>query len=248
RFPDPYTPQELLPYELIWDMAEYFIRFIPKKDSLYLRLLLKLYESGSAFALSTLNYDCLLIRVVNYLDHYFPSCQYTTCFPHGNAAFFCEGLLSPSGVATANAKSPIEYHINSNGHLVSNGKLGIIESLSHLRKLRVDYLLSPPVLCHINPAKFAMSGANIIDEQQLNFRKLISRAEKIAIIGTSVNENDEHIWSPLAQTNAQILYVSGSSSVDGFLEWAAKHQRAQDKVRRAYWSEAETDVYKFLEV
>ena len=247
QFPHPYPPQELFPYVLLWDMAEYFIRFIPKQDSLYQRLLYRICSAKSIVALSSLNYDCLLIRDINYLHNCLPSRpSFKVCFPHGNAAFYCKGLLTTDGVLTAPANSPVEFNLNGNGHLISNGELGIFEDISHLRKMRSDYPLCPPVICHITPNKFISTGANIIKEQQLKLRQMIKQADKIVIIGMNINENDHHIWSPLAEAPGRILYISGKTVTQTFFEWSARHKRLHDHALASYWNEAEANVYDFL--
>jgi hypothetical protein len=48
---------------------------------------------------------------------------------------------------------------------------------------------------------------SFVRKQQAQFRAATERASRIFVIGVRVNEEDAHIWSPLARSRAPLYYV-----------------------------------------
>jgi REP element-mobilizing transposase RayT len=48
--------------------------------------------------------------------------------------------------------------------------------------------------------------------QRERYKHLVSKADKIAIIGLRFRPHDTHIWEPIKQTAAKIIYCAGENS------------------------------------
>ena len=44
------------------------------------------------------------------------------------------------------------------------------------------------------------------------FEKMVLSADLIVIVGVNVRVHDNHVWSPLARTNAKLIYCSGAGA------------------------------------
>ena len=60
--------------------------------------------------------------------------------------------------------------------------------------------------------------------QRNRFAQLVSKAAVVGIVGLKVRPHDKHIWSPLAQSRASIVYCSGKSSGREFKVWRDKNR------------------------
>jgi hypothetical protein len=53
------------------------------------------------------------------------------------------------------------------------------------------------------------------------FNSLVMAAERVAVVGVKPHVADEHIWSYLSQTSAEVSYFGDQ---DAFDEWATNHR------------------------
>jgi hypothetical protein len=86
----------------------------------------------------------------------------------------------------------------------------IIDPIKFQQRLTHDVI--PPIMSYFEPQKSNASGANFIAKQRKRYQQLVLNSQKIAVIGLKVRSFDTHIWNPLAQTNAEIVYCSGKQS------------------------------------
>ncbi len=218
-------------------MAAYFYRFTPGPQSLYIRLANRLRAARWEGALCSLNYERLLelslgiarLRPVigTQTD---PGRSIELCLPHGCCHLFCESTRGDSRVvsfAGMNVKtdSPV---------------IAISDPTDFHARIQSDAF--PPVMSYFEPHKETTSGATFISRQRSRWSELVSQSKIVVLIGIKVRPHDEHIWNPLAYTEARIVYCSGESSAREFEDWSSE-VRANRKniVLRGYFAD-EFDV------
>lgn len=207
-------------------MANYFFRFSPNKNNLYLKLATKLINKDWDGAFVTLNYERLLEKSMlsNSIALSVGSSgesQIEICFPHGCCHFFC------SVKGTGNVQFSGGVQTDGNIEIVSN-------DFQFSQRIQSDPF--PPVMSYFIPSKFTTSCANFIQNQRMRFNKLVNDADNIAIIGIMVRKHDEHIWNSLASTSARIIYCAGSSGKQ-YTRWAKKNRKnfKNDLILDGYW-------------
>jgi hypothetical protein len=163
--------------------------------------------------------------------------QIELCLPHGCCHLFCDGV---SGNSSAVSFSGIA--VQTNGPVTP-----MPGTEEFFTKIKTEVF--PPVMCYFNPEKSVTSGQNFIDAHKERLKQLIYEAEKIAIIGVAVRTQDQHIWEPLRQSSAQLLYCSGKSGSESFNKWHLEKRRNADAINiPEYFEKAFDDICKFLEI
>ncbi len=79
-----------------------------------------------------------------------------------------------------------------------------------------------PSISFIDPDKLTFVGTTFIFNRQWRYKQLVCSAKSIAIIGVhgaTPDYLDRHIWQPLAETKAKLIYCS--LDTDGFEAWRA---------------------------
>lgn len=206
-------------------MAGYFFGFRPLTSCLYVKLANRIKNSNWNGSIATLNYERLLELSLRHVDLK-PVCGEPTnmllkkievCFPHGCCHIFCDSV---KGVANGNSFSA--------PHVQTNGEIIVISDPNQFYT-RIRDELFPPVMCYYDSKKQITSGANFINDQNQRLKELIHKASKIAIVGIRVRAHDEHIWEPLAKTDAQLIYCSGKDTAE-FDLWKNKNRKAQTDI------------------
>jgi hypothetical protein len=118
------------------------------------------------------------------------------CLPHGNACLCCSGISATAGVSFT-------------GGISTGGSVRVFRDQTDFLSERNTNVF-PPVMSYYEPTKFTVSCANFIQDQRAQFRQEVLAADRIAIVGARVHAPDQHIWGPLAKTNAKLLYLSGA--------------------------------------
>lgn len=206
-------------------MAAYFFRFIPLESNLYVQLAQRIRLNQWQGALVTMNYERFLelsliqsgLRpiVSNKMEN---SNDVELCLPHGCCHIFCESVR---GMSSA---------VSMNGNAVStSGRVMVITDPAQFND-RIQNDAFPPVMSYFNPKKNTTSGVNFIMGQRDRWANLCDDASVIAIIGVRVRPHDEHIWGPLKDSNAKIIYCGGESAAGEFVEWQGEVQRNGDDV------------------
>ena len=220
---------ELLP-KLLRSMARYFYQFTPSDDSLYLKLATHIKSSGKSIGLATLNYDRLLD-----LSLAKTNIDIDICYPHGSCNLFCDGASTENDDASFSG-----FGVSTNGHIYS-----IDDDKVFLQKIKSDSF--PPVMSYFEYEKRATSGVDFIEEQKTKWGWLCSNAEKILVIGIKQRDHDGHIWKPLENTQAKIMFCGGPESCEGYQIWMDKHGRS-DEVLRGYFAEEFKNLCSFLDI
>jgi len=210
---------------LMRDMAIYFSQFRPDGSPLdfYSRLLIYIrsHNMENKIIFSTINYECLIELVVSSLGlqiDYFsdtPSSKekITLWKLHGSCNFMPRGLSATRGVLyTAGVQFgagivPIQPH----------------EVLAFCRSNTALY----PAMSIFARGKPMQICPQIIQLLQNFWKSCVAKAEKVVIIGVNPNLNDTHIWTPLANTDAKILYIGNQKR---FENWRRQFRPTRDSV------------------
>ncbi len=220
-------------------MAEYFFRFTPSQNNLYLKLARKIRTSNWKGALVTLNYERLL-ELSLLKENLKPvtnepqaNKEVAICFPHGCCHLF---VINVSGGAKG-VKVPYQ------GITLTTDKVQVLHYLNKFQQ-RVHNDAFPPIMSYFVPQKNTVSGANFIQNQRQRFANLVSNSNKIAIIGLKVRLHDKHMWKPLAKTPARLTYCSGKNAAGEFKVWANQHRpsTSADIVFDGYFAEHFNDI------
>jgi hypothetical protein len=198
-------------------MAAFFYQFHPGPNNLYRKLALKIRESSWRGILVSLNYERLLeLSLIS--EGISPICgrscsnpmEIEICLPHGCCHIFCDSVR-----ASANMVSFMGASVSTNGpvSVISN-------PADFYSRIRGDAF--PPVMSYFEPQKRTTSGMNFIEAQRRHYREVIMSSEKIAIIGLKVRSHDSHIWDPLAETSAELIYCD--PNVEEFLMWCREQR------------------------
>ena len=130
-------------------------------------------------------------------------------------------------------RSPVDF-----GHDVrlDSDTVRIIEAPDeHAEELRKSTV--PPVMCYFQPDKDTRAGVSFVRDQRECFKKLVGAASTVAIIGVMVRKHDTHIWGPLRETGAKIIYCSGEKAGAKFRCWARAAGRKGDEVLPVFWDD-----------
>jgi hypothetical protein len=226
-------------------MAGFFFRFGPTKDSLYRKLARRIEKAKWPGALATLNYERMLHLALHSSGvptfcgprpNSFSGIE--LCLPHGCCHVFCDSVTGSAAAITMDGRA-----VNTNGPVIA-----VDEPREFWLRIRTQAF--PLVMSYFEPSKFTTSGDNFIQEQRSRLQQLIVDADKIAVIGVSVRDQDAHIWNSLAHATAPIYYCSGKSSKAAFEMWAERNRLAAsgDIVSEQYWVDDFDSVAKHLEL
>jgi len=105
----------------------------------------------------------------------------------------------------------------------------------HAEELRKSTV--PPVMCYFQPDKDTRAGVSFIKGHRQRLAELVRAASTVAIIGVTVREHDAHIWDPLRETGAKIIYCSGERAGAKFRCWARAAGRKGDEVLPVFWDD-----------
>lgn len=211
-------------------MAAYFFNFLPQKSNLYIKLAEKIKNQNWESSLATLNYERLLELSLSFSGirpvvgrEAESGLEIELCLPHGCCHLFCQSVRG-----LAQAVSLAGRNVRTNGP---------IETIADSRQFqqRINNDAFPPVMSYFDPSKETTSGANFIKGQRKRFAELVSEANTVEIIGLRVRAHDEHIWEPLAQTSAKIVYCSGKSSREEFEIWASENRPNKTDIILPYY-------------
>lgn len=197
-------------------MAAFFYNFKPRGTNLYYRLAQELTKNGKwDGAFITLNYDRLLelsllaSAIQPYIGIKPENSGFSTeiCLPHGCCHLFCESVFgSANGVSFSGL------------NVTTNGPIAVVGSDEEFQN-RINNNAFPPVMSYFEPNKQTTSGNNFILSQRERYRGLVANADTICLVGIRVREHDQHIWEPLSNSSAKLIYVSGHESVSDFTKW-----------------------------
>ncbi|MFH0910894.1 MAG: hypothetical protein V1918_05255 [Planctomycetota bacterium] len=103
----------------------------------------------------------------------------------------------------------------------------------------------PPIMCNITPLKKSVTGFSFLQNQRNRFKEVVTRCQKVAIVGVEIRPHDTHIWGPLAETDAKIIYCSGPDSEKKYNDWskdARPGKKDKDISLNGYFKECFDDL------
>lgn len=228
---------------LQWSMAEYFFtQFHAYESNVYVKILKLIQDNLQNFTLATLNYDLLFqhaaalagVNIVINSFLYTNNNQIRLILPHGSSAICCVGIRGSRGISFT-------------GGISTGGRPRLFSDYNDFRAEKASNVF-PPVMSYFEPNKFTVSCSNFITSERQTFAKATKEANKIAIIGMKLHISDKHIWDPLSETSAQILYLSGKNAAPEYKNWAREKKRQKDIISESYMKDAPTQLKAFFEL
>jgi len=204
-------------------MAAFFFNFVPTENNLYHILAKRIKKSLWKGVITSLNYERLLEISLIYEGitpvvgrEAIERDQIELCLPHGCCHLFCEGVKASS------------RGVSFSGIGVSfDGPVKVISDPQEYN-YRIKNDAIPPVMSYFEPQKNTSAGVSFIRSQRERWSKLVSQARVIVVIGVKVRERDSHIWEPLKNTSAKIVYCGGSAAGKEFAKWHEKYRANKD--------------------
>lgn len=200
-------------------MAEFFFQYTPSKKSLYHEFCQKIKHKNISIGFASLNYERLLELAIAESGQ-----EFDICLPHGCCNIFCDGASTDS----------LGADFPGTGVTTSGRIYSVNDEAKFKYKINNDSF--PPVMSYFEPEKRVTSGTNFIEDQKQKWANLCNSANEIYVIGVNPKESDCHIWEPLKQTQAKIIYCGGTSGGEIFEKWSNSANRSQkDIILKGYF-------------
>lgn len=202
---------------LMQQMAIFFARYslMPSRSDSYSWFLdhLAIAEKLDDVIFSSLNYECLLEiaasrsgRSVNYLSEHTPSAQSVTVWKlHGSCNFLPgENITATRGVSFSPGVS-----MNPGVRVVNPSQVApYCTGNTALYPIMSVYARGKPV--QISPY--------VTDTLEAWWKTAVETADVVAVIGVHPHPVDEHIWLPLATTDATVLLVGNEPATSAWID------------------------------
>ncbi len=222
-------------------MAAFFFQFKPRTSNLYVELGRRMRRKSWSGALGTLNYDRLLEMSLGHvglhpvLGQSAGDGQVEVCLPHGCCHLFCESVkMSPIGVSFSGVGVTID------------GPVSVVGDPRQF-SARIAGDAVPPVMSYFEPRKTTSAGASFIEGQRARWTELVKLADVIAIVGVKVRPLDEHIWKPIEECSARLVYCAGRSAGKEFESWSGSvRPRADDVVLAGYLADQFESICHYM--
>lgn len=195
---------------LLREMAFYFLQFRPGAGQYYRRIVRACREARVDATFATTNYDMLIEYAIREDGQ-----DIGLGFPNDPPGAI--PVLKLHGSSGFVARSPGVVSGSGTKHLIS----GIAPDAfwpDEATRLLHEYPTAYPTMAVYAPGKPVPVGNQTIKDLQRRFARATAAADKIYIIGLSVNgESDPHIWNVLLSVAAPIAYVAKEH--DDFNDW-----------------------------
>jgi len=219
--------------------AFFFFKFPIKQDNLYLKLISRIQKSNWRGQVATLNYDTLLQQAITAHGLIYtyggynpvPYGNIQLCFPHGSCNFFAGNVFIFARKITMGEGAKIDSGISL-----------VEDKVQYYEKMREA---CAPCMSYFIENKSTNFGSSFIEQEKERYKELVSNAEKIIIVGAALREYDTHIWEPLKNTKANIIYCSGAKDGQIFKDWCNKYRQAgQNKALMGFFKEEFEEICK----
>ena len=223
---------------LMQSMAIFFsIFYVPENaDNRYLRLI-QVLENRRDIVWSTLNYECILESsafILNRKVNYFAdplNCgnDLPVWKLHGSCSFKVEGLdatrgIQFSGVTFGGSIKPI--------------------TPSEVRSIYTGNTALYPAMALYARGKAITMSPEPIFKAQKTWGNYVRESDRVLIVGVNPNPEDNHIWDPLSNTEAEVAYVGADSL---FKNWTKKNRKNRPSTFLGNtWERADGNVRDFL--
>ena len=205
-------------------MAAYFFGFRPAFSSLYVQLARRVARATWHGVISSLNYERLLELSISasglrpVVGRTASGGELELCLPHGCCHLFCEGV-----------RASAEGVFFSGVGVSFDGEVSVVDNPTEFSQRIVGDAV-PPVMSYFEPKKTTSAGVSFIQGQRQRWAQAAGSADVLAIVGVRVRPTDEHIWNPIAETSAKVVYCAGPSAGEEFRNWTARARPAADDV------------------
>ena len=201
-------------------MAVYFSRFTPDStgEDLYSRLLSFLRDTGKIrnTIFASLNYDCIFEQAAYKLGF---QVDYSCGETEDNAirVFKVHGSCN---FITGDIGQWKQHLTNPNSHL--NCRMNCLRPVDVEKTLESNFsdvnAFYYPVMSLYSFGKDSLVSGTRIQEIRNAWRRCVSNASVVVIIGVRPNSEDTHVWIPIMETPAKPFYI-------GFDSWAPANSR-----------------------
>jgi len=222
------APHALAPLQRA--MAAFFFRYQPAASNRYVQLVRRMKAAHWSGAVCTLNYERLLELSVglNGMQPVVgqpsdPGRSLELCMPHGCCHLFCDSVRASAGAVSFDA-----FAISTDGPVKA-----VVDPAEHRQRILQEAF--PPVMSYFEPQKRVTSGRSFLEGQRARWKELALVAESIAVVGVKVRPHDGHIWAPLGEAQARIIYCGGPRAAEDFRTWAMTQKRSQDVILEGYF-------------
>ncbi len=200
-------------------MADYFAKFRATQGNAYARLLehLEYRDALEGTYFSTLNYECVLesaareygFRAIDYVSKKGTTESVLSVWKiHGSCNFLPKSVTGGSSAISYDAAG---VSWNGDIKIVDPSRVGPFVSQSAFYPAMAVFMEGKPVRSH----------PGMIGTLQKWWKEAISKAKVVGVIGVRPNEQDTHIWNPLADTDALIVVIGNEPE---YRSWAEKHR------------------------
>jgi hypothetical protein len=196
----PLIPGAPSPHRLMQDMARLFMSYhlAPGGHDLYTRFMIELRNAskGKDTSLSTLNYEHLAEQAMEKLD-----LKPQILRPHGGCRFWPRrgGHLFGFGRA-----------VGQGMHSVSS-RIRLLPCNAIQRQLNKPGQSQYPCMAMYLEGKVTQMGQRYLWRAQDRFARRVLSANTVTLIGVRPWPPDTHIWQPIFETKATVLYVGGEN-------------------------------------
>ncbi|MHA1951618.1 MAG: hypothetical protein ACXAEN_20215 [Candidatus Thorarchaeota archaeon] len=202
---------------LLQELAVFFasFRLDRSKEDAYSKLITRLQtlELLNDIVFSTLNYECLLEfalnqcgRVVNYFE-VLPEQVISNAVLklHGSCNFLPDRIGASRGVMIGPG-------------IGIEGGIKIARNLAEVQYFRFSNSSLHPSMAVYMKGKPVQTSPSIINHIQKVWQKKVEAAADVVIIGANPWPEDQHVWGPLADTSAKLVFIGNESSFNKWLE------------------------------
>ena len=211
-------------------MALYFSKFTPDGtgEDLYSRLLSALRGGGKLpeTIFGSLNYDCILEQAAS-------QCGLEVDYSPGSNQKDAVRLLKLHGSCnfiTPDIQKWLPQLTMAGAHLGCDMESLAPTGIGDLLNARFSdrYGRFFPVMSLYAFGKNSLVGGTRIQEIRNTWSQCVSAASLVAIVGVKANPEDHHIWTPVQETKARVLYIGDDES---FKAWKAANAKTEHLAR-----------------
>ena len=217
------------PIDLMKKIGRYFLKFHPEYiyRNYYFLLLDNLIKMNKKVVFASLNYEMILEEVaIKYIGIKKIAYNHKSFLPHLKD---CISIIKPHGSANFIPENKNNFVIkkpdftgtvcmDSSEHIKPFAR----DDAKKLLSDDINIYQSPAISCYMLGKPTYFSGAYVNKQRKL-FKQAVSSAGRIIIIGVKLNEEDKHIWQPIAETKAIVGYVEPCP--DDIIKWTKNNRR-----------------------
>lgn len=222
--------------ELLRDMARYFSQFEPSDGNLYEALIRALGGTRKKAVFATTNYD-LLIELAISRSGLLISYGGLPTAPRNIPVIKIHGSCNFLPDMGSGSISGISFDLsNSEGGAILDAPIKVATSTREILDFCHSESSVGPALAMYHPSKRVLYCRSFVQHQQAIFLESACAASRIYIIGLRVHTIDEHIWQPLASSQARLFYIGREP--EEFQAWARQSNRKSAYAIGTSFSEA----------